>query len=45
MSNRFGGGMSDSQKMQRITDILENCSPDVMDLIYRILFMVDSGLE
>jgi hypothetical protein len=37
--------MTDKQKLQRITDILSETTGDILDLVYRILFMAESGIE
>lgn len=45
MSNKEQGVMSEEQKKALIVAALENVQPDVLDLIYRIIFHAESGLE
>lgn len=45
MSNRDKGGMSASQKRAYIIDSIEEVSEDILDMIYRIVFCVQSGIE
>lgn len=45
MSNKEQGGMSGEQKKAIIVAGLEDVTPDVIDLLYRILLHAQSGLE
>ena len=45
MSNLNMGGMSGEQKKQRIIEMMEGVSTDIQDMVYRILFCAESGLE
>lgn len=45
ISNREKGGMTDNQKKKLIVEGLENMSGDVLELLYRIMFYAESGLE
>ena len=45
ISNREKGGMTDNQKKELIVEGLENMSSDVLELLYRIMFYAESGLE
>lgn len=37
--------MTDNQKKELIVEGLENMSSDVLELLYRIMFYAESGLE
>jgi hypothetical protein len=37
--------MTREQKMEIIASALDNLTPDVLDLIYRIVFFAESGVE
>lgn len=37
--------MSDRQKRQSILESLEDMPPDILDLLYMIVYYIDSGLE
>lgn len=39
------GGMSDTQKKRLIREALDAVTPDVLELLYRIVFHAESGLE
>ena len=39
------GGMSDTQKKGLICEALDTVAPDVLDLLYRIVFHAKSGME
>lgn len=39
------GGMSDTQKKGLICEALDTVAPDVLALLYRIVFHAESGLE
>lgn len=45
MSNRNKGGMTTAQKKAYIAASLEEVSADILDLLYRIVFYAESGLE
>lgn len=45
MSNREQGGMTSDQKREYISEALEGVGVDILDLIYRIIFCAESGLE
>lgn len=45
MSNTRKGGMPAEKKKQYIIEALEGVSADILDLIYRIIFCAESGLE
>lgn len=45
MSNFDKGGVTENQKKERIIEALDNLTPDVLDLLYRIIFCVESGME
>lgn len=39
------GGMSETQKKRLICEALDTVTPDVLELLYRITFHTESGLE
>lgn len=45
MSSRAKGGMPDELKKAFILDALDEVSPDILDMLYRITFDAVSGLE
>lgn len=45
ISNTEQGGMTREQKREIIAAALDNMAVDVLDLIYRIVFDAESGIE
>ena len=45
METENKGGMTRKQKETQIKEALHELSADVLDLIYRIVFYAESGLE
>lgn len=45
MSNTPQGGMTREQKKELIVAALDELTPDVLELIYRITLHAESGLE
>lgn len=45
MSNRDKGGVTQDQMRGYIVDALADIPPDILALIYRIIFYAESGLE
>lgn len=45
ISNTEQGGMTREQKIDIIAAALDNMTADVLDLIYRIVFAAESGIE
>ena len=45
ISNRIKGGVSVDQMRSRIVDALETLPKDIIELLYKIVFHAESGLE
>ena len=45
ISNTEQGGMTRKRKIEIIAAALDNMTADVLDLIYRIVFAAESGIE
>ena len=45
ISNTEQGGLTQEQKIEIIAAALDNMTADVLDLIYRIVFAAESGIE
>lgn len=45
MSNLYEGGMTADQKKAHIVEAIEEVSADIIDVMYRIIFFAESGME